>query len=332
MTVKLGFVGTGGIASFHIKNLVQMEGVELAAFFDTDAQRAQKAASEHAGAKAFSNLDEMLDGSKLDGLYICVPPMAHGEAESKAIERGLPFLVEKPLGLDRGVPEEIARRVAEKKLLTAVGYHWRYNDTMAEAKRLLAESRTGMALGYWMGGMPMVPWWRVMKGSGGQFVEQTTHIVDLLRFLCGEVTEVYAAYALRDMDRQVPGTDVPDVGTVTFKLASGAVATVSNTCLLPVGHHVGLDVYTDRGVLEVRGNELKDITKTETRSVRNVSNPYYVEDEAFVHALRTGDSSRILSDYADALLTHEVTVAANESAAGGKPVAISSGAKEGAGA
>jgi predicted dehydrogenase len=203
---------------------------------------------------------------------------------------------------------------------------------MAEAKRLLAESRTGMALGYWMGGMPMVPWWRVMKGSGGQFVEQTTHIVDLLRCLCGEVTEVYAAYALQVMDRQVEGTDVPDVGTVTFKLASGAVATISNTCLLPVGHHVGLDVYTDRGVLEIRGNELRDIAKSETRTVRNVSNPYYVEDEAFVHALRTGDSSRILSDYADALRTHEVTIAANESALSGKPISISpAGGKGGAG-
>ena len=330
MTVRLGFVGTGGIANQHIRNLEKMEGVELAAFCDTDPQRAQKAASEHAGAKAFSNVDDMFDGVKLDGLYICVPPMAHGEAEFKAIERGLPFLVEKPLGIDTALPEEIGRRVAEKKLLTAVGYHWRYHDAIAEARRALADSEIGMALGYWMGGMPMVPWWRSMAGSGGQFVEQTTHIVDLLRALCGEVTEVYAAYALRVMDRQVEGTDVPDVGTVTLKLASGAVATISNCCLLPVGHHVGLDVYTDRGVLEIRGDELREKTKEGTRAVRNESNPYFVEDEAFVHALRTGDSSRILSDYADALRTHAVTVAANESAASGKPVALPASGKDGA--
>ncbi|MBB6669626.1 Gfo/Idh/MocA family protein [Cohnella nanjingensis] len=322
MAVRLGFIGTGGIANHHLNNLVRMEGVRLSAFYDVDGQRAQKAASQYDGAKAFANLDEMLDSTELDGLYICVPPMAHGDAENKAIQRGIPFLVEKPLGIDGGLPADIAAKVRSKQLITSVGYHWRYNESAATAKQLLAESKPGMALGYWMGGMPMVPWWRVQTGSGGQFVEQTTHIVDLLRYLCGEVREVYAAYALQVMGEQVPGTDVPDVGTVTLKMANGMVATVSNTCLLPVGHHVGLDIYTDQGVLELRSEELREVTREGTRSRKNVANPYFVEDEAFIHALRTGDASRILSNYEDALRTHEVTIAANDSAASGKPVSI----------
>jgi predicted dehydrogenase len=174
-----------------------------------------------------------------------------------------------------------------------------------------------------MGGMPMVPWWRVQSGSGGQFVEQTTHIVDLLRYLCGEVREVYAAYALQVMGEQVEGTDVPDVGSVTMKLANGMVATISNTCLLPVGHHVGLDIYTNKGVLELRSDALNEITADGARKHPNVANPYFVEDEAFIHALRTGDTSRILSDYEDSLRTHDITIAANESAVSGKPIILS---------
>jgi len=322
MTLKLGFIGTGGIANHHIHNLVQMEGVELAAFYDVDLGRAQKAAGEHAGAKAYSKLDDMLDGSRLDGVYVCVPPMAHGEAEEQLVERGIPFLVEKPLGIDRDIPNAIGTKVKQRKLITSVGYHWRYNESAALAKKLLADSKPGMALGYWMGGMPMVPWWRVQAGSGGQFVEQTTHIVDLLRYVCGEVQEVYAAYALRVMGDKVEGTDVPDVGTVTLKLANGVVATISNTCLLPVGHHVGLDIYTGSGVLELRSDALKEITAEGTTVHSNVANPYYVEDEAFLHALRTGDASRILSDYEDSLKTHEITIAANESALSGQPVKL----------
>ncbi|THF84175.1 Gfo/Idh/MocA family protein [Cohnella fermenti] len=322
MTVKLGFIGTGGIAANHVNNLVQMEGVELSAFYDVDLARAEKAASEHASAKAYSNLDDMLDGSKLDAVYVCVPPMAHGDAERALIARSIPFLVEKPLGLDRDLPAALGQAVKDSGLLTAVGYHWRYKESAAIAKKLLADSRPGMALGYWMGGMPMVPWWRVMNGSGGQFVEQTTHIVDLLRYLCGEVTEVYAAYGLQVMDKKVEGTTAPDVGTVTMKLAGGMVATISNTCLLPVGHHVGLDIYTDQGVLELRGDTLLEITAGGKNTHQEVANPYFVEDEAFIHAVRTGDRSRILSDYADALRTHEVTVAANESAVSGKPVIL----------
>ncbi|WP_322348797.1 Gfo/Idh/MocA family protein [Paenibacillus albus] len=207
-------------------------------------------------------------------------------------------------------------------MITSVGYHWRYEESAAQAKKLLEGAQQGMALGYWMGGMPMVPWWRVMNGSGGQFVEQTTHIVDLLRYLCGEVKEVYAAYALQIMDKQVPGTDVPDVGSVTMKLANGTIATISNTCAIPVGHHVGLDLYTNRGVLEIRGGTLRDITPEGTNTFSGSKNAYNTEDEAFVCALRTGDSSQILSNYEDALRTHAVTIAANESAVSGKPVTL----------
>ncbi|WP_256758881.1 Gfo/Idh/MocA family protein [Cohnella sp. WQ 127256] len=323
MTLKLGFIGTGGIAHHHVKNLVQMEGVALSAFYDVDIQRAQQAASEHNGAKAFSNLNEMLDGSDLDGVYVCVPPMAHGDAEYQLVERGIPFLVEKPLGINREVPLSIGEKIKSNNLITSVGYHWRYNESASLAKQLLANSKPGMALGYWMGGMPMVPWWRVQAGSGGQFVEQTTHIVDLLRYLCGEVQEVYAAYSLQVMGEQVEGTDVPDVGTVTLKLKNGMVATISNTCLLPIGHHTGLDIYTSNGVLELRSDALRELTTAGTTVHPNVANPYYIEDEAFLHALRTGDTSQILSNYEDSLKTHEITIAANESAASGKAILLS---------
>ncbi|CAM3634453.1 Gfo/Idh/MocA family oxidoreductase [Cohnella lubricantis] len=320
MSVKLGFIGTGGIAQAHLDNLKRIEGVEVVSFYDLDLSRSQAAASAWGGARAFADMDEMLDDTKLDGVYVCVPPMAHGEAERKLLERSIPFLVEKPLGIDSALPAQIAEQVKAKRLITAVGYHWRYNEAAGLAKQLLADRKAGMALGYWMGGMPMVPWWRSQAGSGGQFVEQTTHIVDLLRYLCGDVSEVYAAYALRVMDEQVQGTDVPDVGTVTLKLKNGMVATISNTCLLPVGHHVGLDLYTDKGVLEIRGDGLRELTAEGSRFRKSKTNPYYTEDEAFVYALRTGDTSRILSDYADALRTHEVTIAANESASSGKPI------------
>lgn len=101
---------------------------------------------------------------------------------------------------------------------------------------------------------------------------------------------------------------------MTLKLANGMVATISNTCLLPIGHHVGLDIYTGNGVLELRSDALNELTAEGTNVHPNVANPYFVEDEAFLHALRTGDTSRILSDYEDSLKTHEITIAANESA------------------
>src|SRR5262249_9939084 len=144
MSVKLGVIGTGGIANHHLKNLVKMDGVEMTAFFDVDSSRAEKAASEFAGAKAFTNLDDMLDDRKLDGVYVCIPPMAHGDAELKLVEREIPFLVEKPLGINNELPALIAEKVNGKKLITSVGYHWRYEEATAQTKKLLEGAQQGM--------------------------------------------------------------------------------------------------------------------------------------------------------------------------------------------
>lgn len=322
--MKLGFIGTGGVAKGHIANLATIEGAKITAFCDLQLERAEAAAREWTDAKAYSGIADMLDDQKLDAAFVCLPPMAHGEAERALIERGIPFLVEKPLGVDNELPRQLAAQIAEKGLITSVGYQWRYIQSLDEAKQFLDSSRIGMSLGYWLGGMPKVPWWRVQHLSGGQFVEQTTHITDMLRYLCGEVIEVYAAYGHRVMHELEEGTNVADVGTVTMKLANGSVATISNTCLLPVGHKTGLNVYTEQGVVEVQVNGSRIIRNKEDASAPFALTPNsrVFEDIAFLDAVRTGDQTLIKSSYADSLKTHEVTVAANLSASTGKPVKL----------
>ncbi len=55
----------------------------------------------------------------------------------------------------------------------------------------------------------------------------------------------------------------------------------------------------------------------------NISNACILpESEVFIHAVRTGDSSGIRSDYEDAYKTHEVTSAALESAMNSTPVKL----------
>lgn len=122
------------------------------------------------------------------------------------------------------------------------------------------------------------------------------------------------------MHEKVEGTTVADVGTVTMKLENGSIATISNTCISPVGHKVGLDLYTDQGILEISSAGLKDIKADTVTEYKETVSPYFVEDEVFINAVLTGDSSKILSDYRDALITHNVTLAANKSAEIGKPI------------
>ncbi|MNC49412.1 hypothetical protein D3C81_2051380 [compost metagenome] len=69
--------------------------------------------------------------------------------------------------------------------------------------------------------------------------------------------------------------------------------------------------------------EQLEVTNVGVKSIYSAANnPYVAETEAFLHALRTGDTSGIRSSYADAIKTQRVTTAALESARSGKAIRI----------
>lgn len=321
MTVRVGFIGAGGIANAHLQVLRHMEGVRIAAFCDVDRERAESHAAAYNG-RAYTDVHAMLDAEKLEAVYICVPPHAHVGQEEALIERGIPFFVEKPIANTLAKAESIAAAVEKAGLLTSVGYHWRYMTYSQLARERLAGKTIGMALGYWMGGMPGVYWWRRQDLSGGQMVEQTTHIIDLARDLCGEIVEVYAAMSTR-ASGDIENCTVTDVGTMTVKFASGAVGTISNTCLLKgFGYIVGLRVVTPEIVVEVDGGQFRALQAGREEIIKGGNNPYAEEDRIFIQAVQTGDSSGIRSPYRDAVRTLAVSLAANRSAETGAPVKL----------
>lgn len=67
--VKVGFVGTGGIANSHLRNLAEMENVRIAALCDLDESRVN-AAVETYGGQAYIDYRKMFDngggGSRTD--------------------------------------------------------------------------------------------------------------------------------------------------------------------------------------------------------------------------------------------------------------------------
>lgn len=323
MTIKVGIIGTGYFSMFHAKILSELADVEITAIYGTSIEKAELMAAKFTHAKGFDNLYSMLDTIRLDAVYICVPPMSHGEIELELIKRGIPFFVEKPLSQDNEIPLTILTKIKQKSLLTSVGYHYRYSDSIAHLKSILNGQNVGIVLGQYMGSMPQVPWWRNQASSGGQFVEQTTHIVDLLRFICGEVEEVYAVFGNQILSAKDKSVTVADVGTVTLKLHNGIVANISNTCILPesVGKS-GITLFTDQGMLDWSSKRLEITMKGLTSDYIDTVNPYQIESEVFINAVRTGDSSRVLSDYEDAYKTHKVTLAALESAMKGSPVKL----------
>jgi predicted dehydrogenase len=311
MAMRIGFIGVGGISRKHRQALQQMDDVDIAAVCDADPKRTQAAAKEH-DAKPYADWKEMLSAEPLDALYICVPPFAHGEMELAAVEKGLPMYIEKPLAADWATAVPIARAVADAGLTVGVGYQWRYSPATERAREYLSGVAAGAMLGYWTGGMPGVSWWRRKDGSGGQVIEQSTHIADLIRYLSGaEATRVFAAGFRGVMGKKVEDYSVDDASAAVIQLDNGVIATLTSACMMPLGHRVGLDVLTERGVVRVDGGSVA-IEEADNRE--RFENPEGFSthgrgSEVFMEALRKGDAALLLSDFADAMKTFALTCA-----------------------
>ncbi|MCZ0960993.1 Gfo/Idh/MocA family oxidoreductase [Paracoccus sp. EF6] len=308
---RLGFIGAGGIAHRHFGVLRTMDDVEIAAICDPDEARARQAA-EATGARSYGDHDSMLAAEDLDAVYICVPPFAHGAPERACIARGLPFFVEKPLSLDIALAEEIGAEVEKAGLITAVGYHWRYLDTMDEARGHLAHNAPHLIQGFWLDQTPPPQWWWDHDRSGGQVVEQATHVIDAARFLAGDVTEVFGMSARRDR-ADFQGLTVPTATAATLRFASGAIANLSATCLLRWNHRVGLHVFADGMALEISDHDIM-VDVGRGRPVRHAEgDPVWREDRDFIEAVQ-GHENRIRCPYGEALMTHRVALAVAQSA------------------
>jgi predicted dehydrogenase len=309
-------VGAGGVAQRHVSVLTAL-GARVVAVVDP-ATEAASALAVGCGATAYEDLDQALEESRPDAAYVCVPPFAHGPAELAVLGRGLPLFVEKPVALDVATAEEVAARVAAAGVVTATGYHWRCLDVLDRVRVLLDRAPPLAASGYWLDKRPPVPWWAHRDRSGGQVVEQLTHVVDLARLLLGDATEVYAAGA-RDPSGSGDG-DVDDVTVATVRFASGAVATFSATSLLRAKHRAALHTISRGLVLELSEAGLVVDDGDSRRTFEPADDPRVAVDREFLEAVR-GERGGTRTAYAEAVASHRLACAIAESARTGRAVA-----------
>ncbi|CAN5192837.1 hypothetical protein BH18CHL2_BH18CHL2_06730 [soil metagenome] len=314
---RVGIVGAGFIARRHAEVLCTFEDVSLVAVADPVLERASELAA-HTGARAFPGADEMLDASALDAVFICVPPFAHGAPEAATLGRGLPFLVEKPLAADLATAERVAAEVERAGVPTAAGYHWRYLTTTERAQDLLGANPPRLALGYWLDCTPEAGWWRHAELSGGQIVEQTTHVLYLARLLVGEATSVHAV-ASRTSRAGFADMDIADVTAATVRCATGAIGTRASTCLLRWRHRAGLHLFCDALAIELSEFDMVVDVGRGRPVTEPIGDPVAREDRDFIDAVQ-GRPDRSRVPYAEALRTHRLACAVARSAAEGRPI------------
>lgn len=324
MTVRIGFIGVGGMAEHHIKTLQKVENASIAAVFDINRTRSEEVAKTY-GAVSYASAEQLLEAGQVDALFVCTPPFARTGIEEAAARRGIHLLVEKPVGLQMDDVRRKEQAIRESGIIHSSGYCLRYLDIVAKAKTYLAGKQIDMVMAYRFGGMPGVKWWRMMEQSGGQLVEQSTHQLDLIRYLAGEFREVHAIHEQRYIHNIDPEATAYDVGTVSFVLQSGAIGNITSTCLAKYVGRGATEFFGHDFYLSIDGTTLRIVDDHQDVTETSAVDFYYEQDRTFVEAIRTGQQHLVLGDYFEAATTLAVSLAANESAATRRPVILSVG-------
>jgi len=325
--LSVGFIGSGGIARSHTKPLSAMKGIKFAAFCDIVEEKARAYCNEY-GGKPYTDFEEMLRKEELDVVYVCLPPFAHTNEVQLAAERGINIFIQKPIALTMDLATSMVKAVERSGVKSQVGYQLRFGKGIQRGKALLQEGELGpvtMGLARYICNFLGGAWWRKASQSGGQIVEQSTHAVDLLRYLCGDVTRVFS-----EMDRrywtEIEDLEIEDVSSTSLRFSSGAVGSMVAT----TGGYSGkwildLSVFTKKAVMDFKDPHSIRITWNEDAGREEFfSEPRdlsVAEAEHFIGAVR--QDKETITPISEGAKTLEVTLAIKESGAKREPVNLS---------
>ncbi len=313
-------VGTGGVAQRHLGVLAPLKEVAIVGHVSADPARAQQQVTTY-GGRAYDAVATMLDAERPEAVWLCVTPDRHGPAERALIERRIPFFVEKPLAVDLAPAEDIARQIQSAGLVVGVGYKFRALDTLSRVRALLAETPARMAIGAWHGAMPSPPWWRRNASSGGQIVEQATHLVDLARLLLGDGVLI-SATGSRWPRADVADSDVADVSAALLRFGD-VPAVFTASCILPASAAIHLQLICAGGVVTITEQHVLIQAGADNTMLPSTGDPFLAEDLNFMEAIRAGTAERLFSTYADALESHRLCCAIRDTMASpGSPAAV----------
>ncbi len=333
MSLKLGFVGVGGIATRHLDGAKARDDVTIVGHCDVNEARVKEVAEKY-GGNAYSSCVDLYDTEKPDAIVIATPPFAHGEIEEEACKRGIHFFVEKPVAVSMDLAMRVHRAVEASNVFTQVGYMYRMSKPLQQVKQLLTGRNIAMVQAhFYMPGLPPPDWYPILARSGGQLVEQATHILDLGRFLAGDVISVTSRTArVRDwtppagwekpdgMYDASPDFDIPDTVGMVMQYESGAMGTLSCSIVPQGSWDVGFKVVADGLLVTIdqasaswTGDETGEAVAADTWALNVLYD--------FVDSVIAGERPSI--PYIEGVKSLAVSLAGYASVEAGGPVAMS---------
>ena len=339
---RIALIGAGAIGRTHIDRITRSANLALAAI--VDPTEAGKALAVSLNAPWFANHVDMLEAVKPQGAVVATPNATHIPMALDCLARGVAALIEKPVADSVAEARVLVDAQARSGVPVLVGHHRRHNPINRRARDIVQSGQLGQLVSANVMAQFLKPdayfdaTWRREKG-GGPILINLIHEIDMLRFLCGEITSVQALAS-----NAVRGFNVEDTAAAVLRFANGALGTVvlSDTAAAPwcwdfcageqdqyprqavqshfiAGTHGSLSL-PDLALWGYRGQRSWHAELTREQTTVHKADPYTAQLQHFAAVIRGCEAP--LCSALDGLRTLQATLAVSEAAASGQAVQL----------
>ncbi len=190
--IRVGIVGLGSQAQNHLAVLSRDERVNIRGVADIVEPLAGSTAKRF-GCNHFRDYRSLIDSEKLEAIYIVTPNVYHYDALKYALSKGLNIFCEKPMVTRLDQAKDLVGVVESMGVVFQVGHNRRFSLVYKKLKELIHSNRITpyMVIAKMVTGELQRPSWGAdPKISGGHLYDTTIHMLDLARWLFGEVKQV----------------------------------------------------------------------------------------------------------------------------------------------
>jgi len=297
--LRVGVLGAGQIAqAAHLEACRKARNAELYALCDAAEDLLDAVAATHRPRLTYRDYDAMLADPELDAVIVAVADQFHVPMALKALQAGKHVLVEKPMGVDVEECERLAAAVADSGLVLQVGTMRRFDPGIAFARDFIAEQiGEVLAMRAWYCDsayryemtdalQPVVVSSRSAVRPAGDpksdrrryyLLGHASHLVDLARFLCGDITSVRAQLA------EKYGAFTWFVST---EFADGSIGHLDLTMSVKMDWHEGFHVYGEHGSVVAKSFQTWYLRASEVECFSDRDRAYHRPLGADGHAFR----------------------------------------------
>ena len=315
MGMRVGLIGAGLAGPLFGGALkAHPAGARLVAVATRHESSAEEAATKWGARRWYTDWRQLLAEPDIDAVCIATPTGTHAEIAIAAAAAGKHVLTEKPMASSTAEADAMIAACDKAGVTLGVIYMYRFMEPAVKMKRALDEGLIGRITlavctskslrdqAYYESGEWRGNW---AGEGGGSLMTQTSHTIDLLVWMVGEVSNVAGFWTTTPMHR----IEVDDMAVASIRFAGGALGTiVSSTAITPPEDRT-LTIYGESGTIGLVGDRLSqwDVPGGPDSEARELlaegapdrgdtaGTPYYVDSELhrrriedFVVAIETG--------------------------------------------